>query len=57
MGMGLEVNALKAISQWRFQPMLVNGQPDAVALAVRVDFRLSGVESFVAAAATPKATR
>jgi TonB family protein len=55
LGMGLEANAMEAVKQWRFQPALLNGQPAAVALAVRVEFRLSGVESFVSTpTAAPK---
>jgi TonB family protein len=54
---GLEANAVKAIQQWRFQPMLLNGQPTVIALAVRVDFRLSGVESFLMREASPKPQR
>jgi hypothetical protein len=48
---------VKAIQQWRFQPMLLNGQPTVIALAVRVDFRLSGVESFLMREASPKPQR
>lgn len=57
LGMGLDESAAQAISQWRFRPMLLNGQPAAVALVVRVDFRLSGVESSVAPWAAPKPRR
>jgi TonB family protein len=53
LGMGLDESAKQAISQWRFQPMLLNGRPAAVALVVRVEFRLTGVESFVS---TPAAS-
>jgi TonB family protein len=46
-GAGLIANATEAIMQWRFQPpRLVNGV-GAVSLMVRVDFRLSGVESAI----------
>ena len=60
LGMGLEVSALEAVKQWRFQPRILNGQPVAVPLTVQVNFRLTGVESFVfitspvAAPAAPK---
>jgi TonB family protein len=57
LGMGLEESAVKAIRQWRFQPMRLNGQPSVVSLAVRVDFRPSGVESFITRQGPPKLKR
>jgi TonB family protein len=60
LGMGLEVSALEAVKQWRFQPRILNGQPVVVPLTVQVNFRLTGVESSVfitppvAVAAAPK---
>jgi protein TonB len=40
LGMGLDEKALAAISQWRFQPATLNGQPVAVQINVEVSFRL-----------------
>jgi protein TonB len=39
-GMGLDEKALDAVSQWRFQPATLNGQPVAVQINVEVSFRL-----------------
>jgi TonB family protein len=57
LGMGLDESARDAISLWRFRPMLLNGRPAAVSLVVRVDFRLSGVESSISPAAASEAQR
>jgi len=40
LGMGLDEKALAAVSQWRFQPATLNGQPVAVQINVEVSFRL-----------------
>lgn len=40
LGMGLDEKALEAVSQWRFQPATLNGQPVAVQINVEVSFRL-----------------
>jgi TonB family protein len=54
LGLGLEENAIEAVKQWSFQPLLLNGQPTVARLAVRIDFKLSGVESFLMREAAPK---
>jgi TonB family protein len=38
--MSLDDKAIQAISQWRFQPWLVNGRPAAIPVVVEVFFRL-----------------
>jgi protein TonB len=38
--MGLDEKAIEAVSQWRFQPATLNGQPVAVQINVEVSFRL-----------------
>jgi TonB family protein len=40
LGMGLDEKAIEAVSQWRFQPATLNGQPVAVQINVEVSFRL-----------------
>ena len=40
LGLGLDDQALKAISQWKFQPGLKEGQPVAVQATIEVNFRL-----------------
>jgi protein TonB len=40
LGMGLDEKALAAVSQWKFQPATLNGQPVAVQINVEVNFRL-----------------
>jgi protein TonB len=40
LGMGLNEKAMNAVSQWRFQPATLNGQPVAVQINVEVSFRL-----------------
>jgi periplasmic protein TonB len=40
LGMGLDEKAIEAVSKWRFEPGLKNGQPVAVQIAVEVVFRL-----------------
>jgi periplasmic protein TonB len=40
LGMGPDEKALDAVSQWRFQPATLNGQPIAVQINVEVSFRL-----------------
>jgi TonB family protein len=40
LGMGLDEKAIDAVSQWRFQPATLNGQPVAVQINVEVSFRL-----------------
>jgi TonB family protein len=37
---GLDEAALAAVSNWKFQPIVVNGRAEAVPSTVRVDFRL-----------------
>lgn len=39
-GMGLDEEAMKAVSKWRFDPALKNGQAVAVKINVEVTFRL-----------------
>jgi TonB family protein len=43
LGAGLTESAQEAVSQWRFEPAIINGRPVAEQAVVRVDFRLSGV--------------
>jgi TonB family protein len=38
--MGLDEKAIEAVSRWRFEPGLKNGQPVAVQIGVEVVFRL-----------------
>jgi periplasmic protein TonB len=40
LGMGLDEKAVEAVSQWRFRPATLNGQPVATQVAVEVDFHL-----------------
>ena len=40
LGMGLDEKAIAAISTWKFDPALKNGEPVAVAIMVEVSFRL-----------------
>lgn len=40
LGLGLDEEALKAISQWKFQPGAKDGQPVAVQAVIEVNFRL-----------------
>ena len=40
LGMGLDENAIAAVSTWRFQPATLNGKPVAVEVNVQVSFRL-----------------
>lgn len=40
LGYGLDEEAIKAVSQWRFKPATLNGQPVATQIAVEVDFHL-----------------
>jgi protein TonB len=40
LGMGLDEKAIEAVSQWRFQPATLNGQPIARQIAVEVNFHL-----------------
>ena len=40
LGMGLDEQAIKAVSQWRFQPATKNGTPVPVIINVEVNFRL-----------------
>jgi len=40
LGLGLDEEALKAISQWKFQPAAKDGQPVAVQATIEVNFRL-----------------
>ena len=39
-GLGLDENALEAISQWQFKPATKDGQPVPVAATIEVNFRL-----------------
>jgi TonB family protein len=38
LGLGLDERAVEAVSQWLFQPALVNGKPGAVAVTIEVNF-------------------
>jgi protein TonB len=40
LGKGLDEEAIKAVSQWKFKPGQKNGKPVAVFANVRVQFRL-----------------
>jgi protein TonB len=40
LGMGLDEKAIATVSQWRFKPATLNGQPVAVQINVEVTFRL-----------------
>ena len=40
LGMGLDEKAIEAVSQWRFKPATLNGQPVATQIAVELDFHL-----------------
>jgi periplasmic protein TonB len=40
LGMGLDEQAIKAVTQWKFEPALKDGQPVAVQIAVEVNFRI-----------------
>ena len=40
LGMGLDENAVAAVSRWTFKPATINGKPVAVQISVEVDFRL-----------------
>lgn len=40
LGMGLDEQAIEAISTWRFLPAMYNGRPVATQIAVEVNFRL-----------------
>ena len=37
---GLDQQAIKAVSQWTFEPVMVDGQPCPLRIAVQVSFRL-----------------
>ncbi len=41
LGMGLDEKAVEAVSQWRFQPPLVNGRAEEISTVVSLIFRLS----------------
>jgi TonB family protein len=45
--MGLAESAQDAVSQWRFEPAMINGQPVAEEAVVRVKFGQSGVETSI----------
>ena len=38
-GYGFEEVAIKAVSQWKYEPAIVDGKPVAFAFHIRVDFR------------------
>ena len=40
LGMGLDIEAIKAVRQWRFQPAMKDGKPVPVMINVQVSFRL-----------------
>jgi TonB family protein len=40
LGLGLDENALEAISQWRFKPGRLDGQPVSVTATIEVNYRL-----------------
>jgi TonB family protein len=46
-GAGLVQNALSAVREWRFEPPKIQNGETGVRLMVRVDFKLTGVESFI----------
>jgi len=39
-GYGLDQQAVKALSQWKFEPGTKDGQPVSVLLQIEMDFRL-----------------
>lgn len=46
-GAGLVQNALAAVREWRFEPPKILNGETGVRIMVRVNFKLSGVESFI----------
>jgi TonB family protein len=38
LGLGLDERAVEAVSQWLFQPAMVNGKPEAVPVTIEVNF-------------------
>jgi len=40
LGMGLDIEAIKAVRQWPFQPAMKDGKPVPVMINVEVNFRL-----------------
>jgi protein TonB len=40
LGLGLDENGLDAISQWRFQPGMKDGQPVTVFATIEINWRL-----------------
>ena len=40
LGEGLDMHALSAVAQWRFEPARKNGQPVAVMVVVEINFRI-----------------
>ena len=40
LGIGLDDSAIRTVSNWRFQPATMSGQPVAVLISVEVEFRL-----------------
>jgi periplasmic protein TonB len=40
LGLGLDENAIEAVSQWQFKPGTRDGQPVKVAATIEVNYRL-----------------
>jgi protein TonB len=40
LGYGLDEEAIKAVKRWKFKPGTVSGQPVALRINVKMDFRL-----------------
>lgn len=56
-GAGLVQNALAAVREWRFEPPKIPNGETGVRLWVRVNFQLSGVESFIFTPPIPEPAR
>ncbi|HEY4365199.1 MAG TPA: TonB family protein [Bryobacteraceae bacterium] len=53
LGLGLDDQAIQAVSRWRFQPASVEGRPSLVPEVVQMNFELTGVSWEFAGAALP----